>query len=160
MRTSLLHHIQAKERRRSSIGIQFIFLMVEAQSNRSWSPSRVLGPVYHKTGHTGASGLHFRRSIYGWKTNQIRKPMQLVSHQKPFGINRNRRNKSASRICQGAVTPSFGPLDRVSCLGPLGGASRVGNDPKTFIIIHHRRHQVLFFAQIILSRTVSPLIGL
>ena len=33
LRTSLLHHIQAKERRRSSMGVQFIFLMVEAQSN-------------------------------------------------------------------------------------------------------------------------------
>ena len=30
MRTSLLHHIQAKERRRTIMGIQFIFLMVEA----------------------------------------------------------------------------------------------------------------------------------
>ena len=30
MRTSLLHRIQVKERRRSSIGVQFIFLMVEA----------------------------------------------------------------------------------------------------------------------------------
>ena len=33
MRTSLLHRIQAKERRRSSMGVQFIFSMVEAQSN-------------------------------------------------------------------------------------------------------------------------------
>jgi hypothetical protein len=33
VRTSLLHHIHAKERRRTSMGIQFIFLMVEAQSN-------------------------------------------------------------------------------------------------------------------------------
>ena len=32
MRTSLCH-IQAKERRRSSMGVQFIFHMVEAQSN-------------------------------------------------------------------------------------------------------------------------------
>jgi hypothetical protein len=31
--TSLLHHIQAKERRRISMGVQFLFLMVEAQSN-------------------------------------------------------------------------------------------------------------------------------
>ena len=46
--------------------------------------------------------------------------MQVVSRQKPFGNNRNRQNKSASRICQGAVTPYFGLLDHVSCLGPLG----------------------------------------
>src|SRR5438034_9059413 len=30
------------------------------------------------------------------------------------------RNKSASRICQGAASPSFGPLGRVSCWSPLG----------------------------------------
>ena len=53
--------------------------------------------------------------------------MQVVSHQKLFGINRNNRNKSVSKICQGAATPSFGPLDRVSCLGPLGGVSRGGD---------------------------------
>ena len=46
--------------------------------------------------------------------------MQVVSRQNPFGINRNRRNKSVSRIYQGAATLVFGPLDRVSCLGPLG----------------------------------------
>ena len=45
MRTSLLHHIQAKERRRSSMGVQFIFFMVEAQSNSSLSPVRALGLV-------------------------------------------------------------------------------------------------------------------
>jgi hypothetical protein len=50
--------------------------------------------------------------------------MQLVSRQKAFGINGNYRNKSSSRICPGAATASFGPLDRVSCLGPLGGVSR------------------------------------
>ena len=87
----------------------------------SSSPSRGPGPVYHKTDHTGASRLCFRRSTYGWKDNLIRKPIQVVSHQKTFGINGNHRNKSVSRIYQGTMTPSFGPLDRVSCLGPLGG---------------------------------------
>ena len=48
---------------------------------------------------------------------------QVVSYQNLFGINRNHGHKSASRICKGAVTPFFGPLDRISCLGPLGGAS-------------------------------------
>ena len=33
MRTSLLHRIQDKERRRSSMGVQFFFFRVEAQSN-------------------------------------------------------------------------------------------------------------------------------
>ena len=134
-RTSL-HHIQAKERRRSSMGIQFIFLMVEAQSNWSLSLSRVPGPIYHKTSHMAVSGLRFQRSTYGWKVNYIKKPLQVVSHPKPFGINRNHRNKSASRICQGAVTPSFAPLDCVSCLGPLGARLGVLHDPRVFINNH------------------------
>jgi len=35
----------------------------------SSSPSWVPGPVCHKTGHTGAYGLCFRRSTYVWKAN-------------------------------------------------------------------------------------------
>ena len=112
---------------------------VEAQSNSSSSLPQNPGPVCLKLVTQDAFGFHFRRSTYGWKDNLIRKPIQVVSCQKLFGINRKRRNKSASRICQGATTP-FGPLDRVSCLGPLGGASRVADDPKTFIIIHRHRH--------------------
>ena len=111
---------------------------VEAQSNSSLSLSRVPGPVCLKLVTQDASGLHFRRSTYGWKANLIRKLIQVVSHQKTFIINRNRQNKSASRIYQGATTLSIGPLDRVSCLGPLGGASRISDDPKTFIIIRRR----------------------
>ena len=59
--------------------------------------------------------------------------MQVVSRQKPFEINRNHRNKSAFRICQGAATPSFGLLDHVSCLGPLGVCPGVLHDPRVFI---------------------------
>ena len=112
------------------MGVQFIFFVVEAESNSSSSPVQAPGLVCLKLVTQDASALCFQRSTYGWKANWIRKPTQLVSHQKPFGINGNRRNKSASRIYQGAATPSFGPLDRVSCLGPLGGASR-GVTPKT-----------------------------
>ena len=43
-------------------------------------------------------------------------------------------------VTQDASGLLFGPLDHVSCLGPLGGASRVGDDPKTFIIIRRCRH--------------------
>ena len=110
-------------------------LKSEARSNVISSLPRPPGPVYLKVVTQDASRLHFQQSTNGWKTNLIRKPIQAVSCQKPFKINGDHRNKSASRICQGAATPSFGPLDRVSCLGPLGGASRVGDDPKTFIII-------------------------
>ena len=106
------------------MGVQLIFFMVEAKSNSSSSPVRAPGPVCLKLVTQDASGLCFQQSTYGWKANFIRKKIQVVSHQNTFKINRNRRNKSVSRICQGAATPYFGPLDRVSCLGPLGGASR------------------------------------
>ena len=92
----------------------------EAWSNMISSLPRPSGPVFLKLVTQDTSGLRFRRSTYGWKANLIRKPIQVVSQQKPFRINGNNQNKLASRICQGAVIPSFGPLDRVSCLGPLG----------------------------------------
>ena len=71
--------------------------------------------------------------------------MQVVSYQKPFGINRNHQNKSASRIYQGVATPSFGPLDRVSCLGPLG-ARTGGVTPKTLYYTTITLVRVLGFA--------------
>ena len=110
----------------------------------SSSPSRPPGPVCLKLITQDAFGLHFRRSTYGWKANLIRKPIQVVSRQNTFEINRNHRNKSASRICQGAATPSFGLLDRVSCLGPLGGTSR-GGDTQDSIISSHRSPYGLCF---------------
>ena len=109
----------------------------EARSNMSSSLPRPPVSVCLKLVTQNASGLRFRRSTYGWKANLIRKPIKVVSHQKTFRINRNHRNKSASRICQGATTPSFGPLDRVSCLGPLGARLGVLHDPRVFI---NRRH--------------------
>ena len=72
------------------MGVQFIFFKVEAQSNSSSSPVQAPGPVYLKLVTQDASGLRFSRSIYGWKANLIRKPIQVVSRQKTFGINRNR----------------------------------------------------------------------
>ena len=50
----------------------------------------------------------------------------MVSHQNLFGINGNHGHKTASRICQGAATPSFGPMDQVSYLGPLGARPGFG----------------------------------
>ena len=61
------------------MGIQFIFFMVEAQSNSSLSPVQALGPVCLKLVTQDASRLRFRRSTYGWKANLIRKSIQVVS---------------------------------------------------------------------------------
>ena len=62
--------------------------------------------------------------------------MQVVSCQKLFRINGNGSHNLMSRICQGAATPSFGPLDHVSCLGPLG--ARPGGDAQDSINTSHR----------------------
>jgi hypothetical protein len=70
MRTSL-HQVQAKARRRTSLGIQLIYTMAETQSNSSWSPSQILGAVTGKINAQGAHGLRFRRSKYAWKDNLI-----------------------------------------------------------------------------------------
>ena len=105
----------------------------EVRSNMISSLPRPPGPVCLKLVTQDASGYCFQQSTYGWKANLIRKPIQVVSRQKTFRINRNRQNKSASRICQGAATPSFGPLDHVSCLGPLGARPGVLHDPRVFI---------------------------
>ena len=113
---------------------------VEAQSNSSSSLPWPPGPVCLKLVTKDASGLRFRRSIYGWKANLIRKLIQVVSCQKPFRINGNHRNKSASRTCQGAATPFFWSVGPCIVFGPIRGVSRVGDDPKTFIIIYRRRH--------------------
>ena len=97
------------------------------------SLSQPLGPVCLKLVTQDASGLHFQRSTYGWKANLIRKPIQVFSRQKLFGINGNRGHKTASIICQGAATPSFGLLDHVSSLVPLGARPGVLHDLRVFI---------------------------
>jgi len=63
-----------------------------------------------------------------------------------LGVNRNHLNNRTSRICHGAVRPSFGVLAHVSCWGPLwtwlGGYAR-----PNYHIISNRRHimvRVLF----------------
>jgi hypothetical protein len=75
-----------------------------------------------------AYGLRFWWSIYGWKVYLIRKPTQVVQRQNMFEINGNHQNKLPSRICQGAVSPSFGPIGHVSCraLSPSCGRPTPG----------------------------------
>jgi hypothetical protein len=133
---------------------------LEAQSNKNSSLSRPPGLVCLKLVTQDASGLCFRWSTYGWKANLIRKPIQVVSHQNLFRINRNRRNKSASRICHGAATPSFGPLDHVSSLGPLGARPGVLLDSRVFINSRYPSIRVWILLRLFCQETVSPFIGL
>ena len=64
----------------------------EAWSNMILSLPRPPEPVCLKLITHDASRLYFRRSMYGWKPNLIRKTIQVVSRQKPFRINGNRLN--------------------------------------------------------------------
>jgi hypothetical protein len=85
-------------------------IKMEDQTKLSSSLPRSSGPVCLELVTQDASRLSFWWSIYGWKAYLIRKPTQVVPRQKLFRINGNRRNKSPSRIGQGAVSPSFGPF--------------------------------------------------
>jgi hypothetical protein len=101
------HKEEGLEAWRTSEGVQ---IMMKDQTKLSSSLPRSLGPVCLELVTQDAYGLRFRCSIYGWKAYLIRKPTQVVPCQKLFGINRNRRNKSPSRICQGAMSPFIGPF--------------------------------------------------
>jgi hypothetical protein len=93
----------SKSRRRSRVDPVRV-PEVEAKSNSSsslvWSP----GAVRNKTDAQVTYRVGFGRSIYGWKQNFIDLPMALVSCQNSSPVNRNRRNKLMSRICQSAAS--------------------------------------------------------
>jgi hypothetical protein len=59
----------------------------------SSSSSRAPGAVFSKTDAQVTYGICFRQSIYGWKANFIRKPMEVVPHQNSLGINKNRQKQ-------------------------------------------------------------------
>ena len=119
---------------------------MEAQNNSSSSPPRSLGAVRTKNDAQVAYGVRFKCSLYGWKDNFKELAMAPVSCPNSFGVDGNRRNKRASKICHGAAISSFGLLAHVSCWGPLwtwlGGYAR----PNHHIIssLYHIRVRVLF----------------
>src|SRR5438105_3078063 len=98
-----------------------------------------------------AYGLRFRRFLCPWKYNFITFPMPLGSLQNSFGVNGKRRNKSASRICQGVASPSFGPLSRVSCWSPLGVCPGVLHAPNPYLFSSRRHFRVRVLLRFILS---------
>src|SRR5436189_1129018 len=77
--------------------------------------------------------------------------MPPVSPQNSIGVNGKRQNKSASRICQGAASPSFGPLGRVSCWSPLGARPGVLHAPNPYLFSSHRHFRVWILLRFILS---------
>ena len=126
--------------------IRFESLKWRPKNNSSSSPPRSPGAARTKNDAQVAYGVRFGRYLYGWKDNFKELPMAPASGQNSFGVNRNTHNKTTSRICHGAATPSFGLLAHVSCWGPLwtwlGGYAR----PNHHIISshHHIRVRVLF----------------
>jgi len=63
MRITLLW-IQAMETKRTSVHVQVIQVMVEAQSNSSWSRSWILGAIRGKIYVQDTYGLHFSGPTY------------------------------------------------------------------------------------------------
>ena len=88
---------------------------LEAQSKSISSLLRSPGAACSKNNVAATNGVHFGRSLYGWKDNFKKLPMELVLGLNSFGVDRNRQNNMTSRICQGVAPPSFGLLARVPC---------------------------------------------
>jgi hypothetical protein len=97
---------------------------MEAQTGSTsfqfWTP----GTVHTKTDAHVAYGVGFGCSLYGWKDNFKKLPMEPVSGPNSSGVDRNRMHNLTSIICSGAATRSFGLLGRVSCQGPFGACPR------------------------------------
>jgi hypothetical protein len=83
--------------------------------------------------------------------NFIELPMVLVPPQNFFWVDRNHRHKWVSRICQGAVSPSVGPLARVPCWNSLGLCSGDLHAPNSFLFSSHRYIRVWVFLRFNLS---------
>jgi hypothetical protein len=114
-------------------------------SNSTSIPTRISEPYFTKTDALATYGVGFGRSIYVWNQNFIELPMAPVPPQNAFWVDRNRWQNWASRILQGAVSPSLGPLARVPCWSPLGLCPGDLHAPNSllFISYHHFRFWVL-----------------
>jgi hypothetical protein len=92
----------------------------DGSPNRSTSfQFRTPGTACTKTDAHVAYGVRFGCSLYRWKDNFKKLPMELVSAPNSSGVDRNRLHKLTSSICPGAATPSFGLLGCVSYQGPF-----------------------------------------
>jgi hypothetical protein len=81
--------------------------------------------------------------------------------QNSFWVDRNRRHECASRIWQGAVSPSVGPLARVLCWSLLGLRPGDLHAPNSFLFSSCRHFKILGFClDSICHQTVSPFISL
>jgi hypothetical protein len=81
---------------------------MEAQIGSTSFQFRTLGTARTKTDAQVAYGVGFGCSLYGWKDNFKKLPMELVSGPNSSGVDRNSLYKLTSRICSGAA-PLFWP---------------------------------------------------
>jgi hypothetical protein len=120
-------------------------------SNSTSIPTRIPEPYFTKTDALAIYGVGFGRSIYGWNQNFIDLPMAPVPPQNSFWVDGNRRHKWASRIWQGALPPSFGPLARVPCWSPLGLCPGDLHAPNSLLFSSRRHFRVWVLLRFILS---------
>jgi hypothetical protein len=96
---------------------------MEAQTGSTSFQFRTPGTARTKTDAHVAYGVGFGCSLYGWKDNFKKLPMEPVSGPNSSGVDRNHLHKLTSRICSGHHY--FGPMGRVSSWSPLGTRPRV-----------------------------------
>jgi hypothetical protein len=77
--------------------------------------------------------------------------MAQVPPQNYFWVDRNSRHKWASRIWQGAVSPSFGPLARVPCWSLLGLRPGDLQAPNSLLFSSHLHLRIWVLLRFILS---------
>jgi hypothetical protein len=97
---------------------------MEAQTSSTSFQFRTPEIAHTKTDAHVAYGVGFGCSLYGWKDNFKKLPMEPISGPNASGVNGNRLHKLTSRICSSAAAPSFGLLGRVSCQGSFGACPR------------------------------------
>jgi hypothetical protein len=122
---------------RTSKGVR-VKMEVQTKSISSlfWSP----GAVCIKLDTRVAYELHLWWSIYGWKDNFLRKPMEVVPLQNSIRINRNHQNKLMSEIYHNAASSSFGALGLVTCWDTFRTWRGVLGCLLGYIISSHRLH--------------------
>jgi hypothetical protein len=83
-------------------------IKMEAQTGSTSFQFRTPGTARTKTDVQVAYGVGFGCSLYGWKDNFKKLPLELVSGPNSSGVDRNRLHKLTSRICSDGA-PLFWP---------------------------------------------------
>jgi hypothetical protein len=83
-------------------------IKMEAQTGSTSFQFRTPGTTRTKTDAHVAYRVRFECSLYGWKHNFKKLPMEPVSGPNSSGVDRNHLHKLTSRICSGAA-PLFWP---------------------------------------------------